>query len=84
MLLRVLLPIVTLLGLSLPSLVGGALFVEKVFAWPGMGKVAVDALVLHDYSLVLGVVLVASALVAVGGMLADVLQAVIDPRLRHA
>ena len=79
-----LLPIVTLLGLSLPSLVGGALFVERVFAWPGMGKVAVDALALHDYSLVLGVVLVASALVALGGVLADVLQAVIDPRMRHA
>jgi peptide/nickel transport system permease protein len=79
-----LLPIVTLLGLSLPSLVGGALFVETVFAWPGMGRVAVEALLLRDYSLVLGAVLVASGLVAVGGVLADVLQAVIDPRVRRA
>ena len=79
-----LLPIVTLFGLSLPSLVGGALFVETVFAWPGIGRVAVEALALRDYSLVLGVVLAASALVAVGGIFADVLQAVIDPRLRRA
>ncbi len=79
-----LLPIVTLLGLSLPSLVGGALFVETVFAWPGMGYLAVQALLLRDHSLVLGVVLVASVMVAVGGILADVLQAAIDPRVRRA
>jgi peptide/nickel transport system permease protein len=79
-----LLPIVTLAGLSLPSMVGGALFVETVFAWPGMGRLAVEALTVRDHSLVFGIVLVASALVAIGGILADVVQAIIDPRLRHA
>jgi len=79
-----LLPIVTVFGLSLPSLVGGAVFVETVFAWPGIGRLAVDALVLHDYSLVLGVVLAASAVVAIGSILADLLHALIDPRMRHA
>lgn len=79
-----LLPIVTVFGLTLPSLIGGAVFVETVFAWPGIGRVAVEALVGHDYSLVLGVVLGASVVVAVGGILADVLHALIDPRMRHA
>ncbi|MEP7347708.1 MAG: ABC transporter permease [Gemmatimonadaceae bacterium] len=79
-----LLPIVTLFGLSLPSLVGGAVFVETVFVWPGMGKIAFEALGVRDYAMVLGVVLVTSALVAVGSILADVLHALFDPRLRRA
>ncbi|MFN8582376.1 MAG: ABC transporter permease [Gemmatimonadaceae bacterium] len=77
-----LLPIVTLFGLALPSLVGGALFIESVFAWPGVGRLAADAVLLRDFPLVLGVVMAASVLVAVGGLLADVMHAVIDPRVR--
>lgn len=78
-----LLPIVTLLGLALPSLVGGAVFVETVFALPGMGRLAVLAIALRDWPLVLGVVLVTGALVAAGGLLADLLSAALDPRLRR-
>ncbi len=77
-----LLPIITLLGLALPSLVGGSLFVETVFAWPGIGRLAAEAILLRDFPLVLGVVMAASTLVAAGGVLADVLHAVVDPRLR--
>jgi peptide/nickel transport system permease protein len=79
-----LLPIVTLLGLALPALVAGAVFVEKVYSWPGMGRTAVDALGMRDYSVVIGVAIVAGAFVAVGGLLADLLYAAIDPRVRRA
>ncbi|MFN8571861.1 MAG: ABC transporter permease [Gemmatimonadaceae bacterium] len=77
-----LLPIITLLGLALPSLVGGALFIETVFAWPGIGRLAAEAIPTRDFPLVLGVVMAASVLVALGGILADILHAVIDPRVR--
>lgn len=78
-----LLPTITLLGLALPALVGGAVFVEYIFAWPGMGRVALDALAARDYPVVLGTTLVGSALVVVGSVLADLLSAAVDPRLRR-
>jgi len=74
-------PVITLCGLLLPSLVGGAVFVEAIFAWPGMGRTMVDAVTGRDYPLVIGAVMVASLLVALGGVLADVAAAVADPRL---
>jgi peptide/nickel transport system permease protein len=75
-------PIVTLLGLLIPALVGGALFVETVFSWPGMGLLTADAISLRDYDLVTAAVIVGSILVVVGNFVADVLHAAIDPRLR--
>lgn len=78
------LPIVTLLGLTLPSLASGALFVETIFAWPGMGSAAVAALSERDYPMVLGAVLAGSVIVVIGSLLTDLLYAAIDPRLRHA
>jgi peptide/nickel transport system permease protein len=77
-----LLPIVTLLGLSLPALVGGAFFVEKVFSWPGMGYVAANAIAARDYDLVTGTVILGGIIVALGSFLADLLYAAADPRLR--
>ena len=78
------LPVITLLGLSFPALLGGAVFVEKVFAWPGMGLTAVTALSTRDYPLVIGCVIVGSAMVSLGSVVADVLYSVADPRLRHS
>ena len=77
-----LLPVITLLGLSLPALVGGAFFVEKVFAWPGMGYIAAKAIEARDYDLVTGTVIVGGIMVALGSLLADLLYAAADPRLR--
>lgn len=77
-----LLPVITLLGLSLPALVGGAFFVEKVFSWPGMGFIAANAIASRDYDLVTGTVIVGGIMVAVGSLLADLLYAAADPRLR--
>ena len=75
-------PAITISGLLLPALFGGAVFVEKIYAWPGMGMTMVNGVVGRDYPLVLAGVLVGSALVAVGGAMADVLAALVDPRVR--
>jgi peptide/nickel transport system permease protein len=77
-----LLPIITLFGLAFPALLTGAVFVEKVFSWPGMGLVIVDSIDSRDYPLLVACVIIASVLVAVGSLLADLLYLVADPRLR--
>ncbi|MEO6208630.1 MAG: ABC transporter permease [Gemmatimonadaceae bacterium] len=77
-----LLPIITLAGLALPSLLGGAVLVELVFSWPGMGYITATAVSSRDYSLVMSSVLVTSVLVVVGTIAADMLYAVVDPRVR--
>jgi peptide/nickel transport system permease protein len=76
-------PTLALVGLSLPALAGGAVFVERVFGWPGMGHLALEAVSSRDYPLIMGCVLVGSALVALGSLLADVLAMLVDPRLRQ-
>ena len=78
-----LIPVITLLGLSFPALLAGAVFVEKVFAWPGMGFVTVNAIGTRDYPLVLAAVLVSGTMVAAGSLLADLLYTAADPRLRR-
>lgn len=75
-------PTITLVGLLLPALLGGAVFVEAVFAWPGMGSLALNAVATRDYALVTAVAIVGSAMVALGSLVADILSAVADPRLR--
>jgi peptide/nickel transport system permease protein len=77
-------PIVTLLGLSLPTLFSGAVFVEAVFAWPGVGRVLVEAVQARDYPVVMAAATVSAVLVVAGNMLADALAAWLDPRIRSA
>ena len=77
-----LLPLVTLLGLSLPFLLTGAVLVETVFAWPGMGKLAADAIFRRDYPVVLAAAIAASVMVVAGNFVADLLYTVADPRIR--
>ena len=79
-----LLPTITLGGLAVPALLGGAVFVEATFAWPGMGSLAVNAIGNRDYPVILAVVMLSSALVALGALLADLAAAVADPRQRDA
>lgn len=78
-----LLPIITLVGLSFPALLTGAFFVEKIFAWPGMGFAVVGAIGTRDYPLVVGGVIIGSIMVTLGSLLADLLYAWADPRLRE-
>lgn len=75
-------PIVTLLGLSLPALFSGAVFIEAVFAWPGVGRVLVEAVQGRDYPVVMAATAVSAVLVVAGNLLADGLAAWLDPRLR--
>ena len=77
-----LLPIISLIGLSFPALLTGAFFIEKIFAWPGMGYAVVNAIATRDYPLVVGGVIIGSIMVTVGSLLADLLYAWADPRLR--
>lgn len=77
-----LLPIISLLGLSFPALLTGAFFIEKIFAWPGMGLAVVNAIGTRDYPLVVGGVILGSIMVTLGSILADLLYAWADPRLR--
>jgi peptide/nickel transport system permease protein len=77
------LPLVTLIGLTLPDLFGGAFFIEVIFAWNGLGRLTVDALNERDYTLIMGVFMILAFLTLLGNLLADVLYAVFDPRIRY-
>ncbi|MGH7922690.1 MAG: ABC transporter permease [Candidatus Dormibacteraceae bacterium] len=77
-------PLVTLIGLQLPSLVSGALVVEVVFSWPGIGLLLYQQALQYDYTMVLGIVTFASILVVAGNVLADIGYAVVDPRVHYA
>ncbi|HTI03783.1 MAG TPA: ABC transporter permease [Gemmatimonadales bacterium] len=77
-------PVVILLGLSLPVLFSGAVFVEAVFAWPGVGRVLVEAVQARDYPVVMAATAVSAVLVVAGNMLADLLATWLDPRVRTA
>jgi peptide/nickel transport system permease protein len=76
-------PVITLFGLWLPLLVTGSVFVEMVFAWPGLGSLAAGAAASRDYPLVMGAALLAAGLVVVASLLTDVAYALLDPRVRH-
>jgi len=78
-----LIPIVTLLGLTIPSLLVGAAVTEAVFAWPGLGGMGVTAVIERDYPAVLAFVMVGGAMVILGNLLADVLYAFVDPRIKY-
>ena len=79
-----LVPVVILLGLSFPALFSGAVFVEFVFAWPGVGRKLVEAVLARDYPVVMAATAVSAILVVVGNLLADALVGWVDPRTRHS
>lgn len=78
----VLVPMVTLAGLQLPILFGGALVTETVFSWPGMGLLFVNAMSMRDYPVLMGILMLTGVLVVVGNLVADLLVAWIDPRVK--
>jgi peptide/nickel transport system permease protein len=79
-----LLPAITLFGLAFPLLLSGAVLVEKVFAWPGLGQLAVDAIHRRDYAVVTGAAIITAVMVVLGNVIADVLYRLVDPRTREA
>lgn len=79
-----LVPLVTLAGLQLPLLVGGALVTETVFSWPGMGLLFVNALGTRDYPVLMGILMVGAFVVVLGSLVADIVVALVDPRIKLA
>ncbi len=77
-----LLPVITLFGLSFPILLSGAVLVETVFAWPGLGRFVVESVFARDYNVVTGAAIIAAAMVVIGNLLADLLYRAVDPRVR--
>ncbi len=77
-----LIPLITVVGLSLPELLSGAVITETIFQWPGMGLLAVRAVAARDYPLILGTILVTATMVLVSNLLADLLYGAADPRIR--
>ncbi|ALS28616.1 ABC transporter permease [Paenibacillus cisolokensis] len=77
-----LIPIITIIGLDLPMLVSGAALTENVFNWPGMGRLFVDMAIAREYNVLMAIVMVTSVMVVIGNLLADILYAVADPRVK--
>ena len=77
-----LIPMITLAGLQLPTLLGGALVTETIFTWPGMGRLFLDSLGYRDYPVVMGILMFSALIVLIGNLVADLLCAAADPRIR--
>jgi peptide/nickel transport system permease protein len=77
-----LLPFVTMFGLILPGLIGGSVIIESIFSWPGMGRMAFEAILARDYPVILTVNFVSAVLVLAGTFISDLLYLVVDPRIR--
>jgi peptide/nickel transport system permease protein len=79
-----LLPVITILGLSVPGLIGGSVIFETIFAIPGMGKLFYDGVMMRDYPLIMGILVIGAVLTLLGNLLADISYALADPRIRRA
>jgi peptide/nickel transport system permease protein len=77
-----LLPLITMLGLMIPRLFAGVVIIEQIFQWPGMGRLAIEAILSRDYPVLMGLTLSSAVAVLLGNLLADILYAMADPRIR--
>jgi peptide/nickel transport system permease protein len=77
-----LIPLVTLVGLTLPSLLSGSIIIEQIFTWPGMGRLYFESIGNRDYPTIMGLTLMFSILTLLGQLLADCMYAIVDPRVR--
>jgi peptide/nickel transport system permease protein len=77
-------PIITMAGMDIPWFIGGVVLVERVFNWPGVGRMAVEAIETVDVPLILGTVIFTACMVVLSGILIDVVQSLVDPRIRHS
>ena len=78
-----LLPVITILGLSLPGLIGGSVIIESIFAIPGMGRLFFNSVYMRDYTTVMGILVISSFLTLFGNLIADISYALVDPRIRE-
>jgi len=77
------LPVITILGMSLPSLVSGAFITESIFGWPGMGQLGMTAIFSYDYPLIMAITMFSSLVLILGNLLSDILYSVVDPRIKE-
>ena len=77
-----LLPIITVIGMEIPMLIGGAVIVEQVFSWPGLGLLTMTAIMNRDYPVIMGVSLLSAVIVLAGNLITDILYAVVDPTIQ--
>jgi peptide/nickel transport system permease protein len=78
-----LLPIITIFGFLIPDLIGGSIIMESVFAWPGIGRLSYQAVLARDYPVVMTILTISAVLTLIGNFVADILYAVVDPRIRY-
>ncbi len=78
-----LLPIITVIGLIMPTVIGGAVFTESIFSWPGMGTLFVDAVVSRDYPLIMGMTLIIAIAVLLINLAVDIAYGFVNPRIRY-
>jgi len=77
-----LLPIVTIFGFTIPTLIGGSVIIESIFAWPGIGRLGYQAILARDYPTIMTLTTISAVLVMLGNLVADLLYAVVDPRIK--
>jgi peptide/nickel transport system permease protein len=77
-------PVVTIIGLSFPFLLGGSVIAERIFSWPGMGSLMVESIFTRDYPVVLAINFIVSVMVILGNLLADLGYALLDPRIAYS
>lgn len=77
------LPVVTILGLSVPGLIGGSVIFESIFSIPGMGQLFYQSVMMRDYPVVMGILVIGAVLTLIGNLLADISYALVDPRIRY-
>jgi peptide/nickel transport system permease protein len=78
-----LLPIITIFGFLIPDLIGGAIIMETVFAWPGIGRLSYQAVLARDYPVVMTILSISAVLTLIGNFVADLLYGIADPRIRY-
>lgn len=78
-----LMPVITIIGSYVPNLLGGAVFIESIYSWPGMGRLFVDGVEARDYPLIMGLILVLAIVILLVNLLTDIAYALVDPRVRY-
>lgn len=79
-----LIPIITVIGLEIPLLFGGAVVIEQIFSWPGLGQLTMSSIMSRDYSTIMGLNLIAAVVVIVANILTDIAYAIVDPRIKNS
>ena len=78
-----LIPIVTVIGMQIPTLFGGAVIIEQIFSWPGLGLITMNAITGRDYPVIMGVALLTAIVVLLSNLLTDIIYALVDPTIKY-